>query len=80
MGAILYPDLVKAVSEAARSGKRLGEYLVSEGLIQHIQMENALARQQSGEHRSAQLIALAHSATRDHLDPDLAEYVSDVKN
>ena len=80
MGAISYPDLVKAVSEAARSGKRLGEYLVSEGLIQHIQMENALARQQSGEHRSAQLIALAHSATRDHLDPDLAEYVSDVKN
>src|SRR5260370_8536474 len=33
MGAITYPDLAKAVSEAARSWKRLGEYLVAEGLI-----------------------------------------------
>ena len=59
MGAIAYPDLVKGVSEAARSGKRLGEYLVAEGLIRHDQMEIALARQQAGEDRSAKLITLA---------------------
>ena len=52
MGAITYPDLVKAVSGAARSGKRLGEYLVAEGLIRQEQIEKAMARQQIGEYRS----------------------------
>ncbi len=59
MGAITYPELVKAVSEAARSGKRLGEYLVAEGLIRHEQMEKAIARQQIGERQSGELMAVA---------------------
>lgn len=76
MGTITYPDLLEAVSQAARSGKRLGEYLVAEGLIRHDQMHDALARQQVGEHRSFDPIALAPPATRDKLDSDLAEEVS----
>jgi hypothetical protein len=54
MGAITYPDLAKAVSEAARSGKRLGEYLVAEGLIRREQMVKAMARQRLGEHQAAE--------------------------
>jgi bacteriophage N4 adsorption protein B len=76
MGAISYPDLVKAVSEAARSGKRLGEYLVTEGLIRHEQMENALAHQKVGERQSAALTILARPVPRDDLHPALAEAVS----
>jgi len=54
LGAITYPDLVKAVSQAARSGKPLGEYLVAEGLVRRDQMEAALARQQAGESEPAE--------------------------
>jgi len=54
MGAITYPDLAKAVSEAARSGKRLGEYLVAEGLIRREQMVKAMARQRLGEHQAGE--------------------------
>jgi hypothetical protein len=68
MGAITYPDLVKAVSEAARLGKRLGEYLVAESLIEQEQMEKAIARQRMGEHQTANRMALAKPAVRD-LDP-----------
>jgi adsorption protein B len=68
MGAITYPDLVKAVSEAARLGKRLGEYLVAESLVEQEQMEKAIARQRMGEHQTANLMALAKPAVRD-LDP-----------
>jgi len=75
MGAILYPDLVKAVSEAARSGKRLGEYLLAEGLIRQEQVEKALARQSVGEFQSGELTALARPATRNAPDPALAEGV-----
>jgi bacteriophage N4 adsorption protein B len=78
MGAISYPDLVKAVSEAARSGKRLGEYLVTKGLVRYDQMENALARQRVGEHQSAELIALAQPARRDELDPTFENVSADV--
>jgi adsorption protein B len=73
MGAISYPDLVKAVSDAARSGKRLGEYLVAEGLVQKEQVQKAIARQQVGEYHSGELMALAHSAASDDLDPALVE-------
>ena len=76
MGAITYPDLLRAVSQAARSGKPLGEYLVAEGLIRHNQMEDALTRQQVGEHWSFDPIALASPAMHDKLDSDLAEEVS----
>jgi bacteriophage N4 adsorption protein B len=76
MGAISYPDLVKAISAAARSGKRLGEYLLAEGLIQQEQVEKAIARQQVGEYHSGELMALAHPAARDDLDPALVEAVS----
>ena len=72
MGAITYPDLLRAVSQAARSGKRLGEYLVADGLIRHDQMEAALARQQIGERQSAEPIVLVRRATRDEVDPALA--------
>jgi Type II secretion system (T2SS), protein E, N-terminal domain len=58
MGAISYPDLVKAVSEAARSGTRLGEYLVAEGLIQQEQMVKAMARQRLGEYQAGDLMAV----------------------
>jgi adsorption protein B len=54
MGVITYPDLAKAVSEAARSGKRLGEYLVAEGLIRREQMVKAMARQRLGEHQAGE--------------------------
>ena len=54
MGAITYPNLVRAVSQAARSGKRLGEFLVAQGLIRPDQIEAALARQQVGEARFAE--------------------------
>jgi len=68
MGAITYPDLVKAVSEAARLGKRLGEYLVAESLIEQEQMVKAIARQRMGEHQAANLIALPNPTARDQ-DP-----------
>jgi adsorption protein B len=68
MGAITYPDLIKAVSEAARLGKRLGEYLVAKNLIEHEQMVKAIARQRMGEHQAANLMALANPTARD-LDP-----------
>jgi adsorption protein B len=76
MGAISYPDLLKAVSEAARSGRRLGEYLVTKGLIRHDQMEHALARQQVGEDESPEPPAAAQPAMRDKLDPALVESAS----
>jgi len=76
MGAITYPDLAKAVSEAARSGKRLGEYLVAQGFIRREQMEEAMARQQLGERRSGGLTIVADLAARDDLDPALVEEAS----
>ena len=60
MGAITYPDLAKAVSAAARSGKRLGEYLVAEGLIGQEQMAKAMARQRMGEHQADDLMAVSN--------------------
>jgi adsorption protein B len=57
LGAISYPDLLKAVSQAARSGQRLGEYLVAEGILPPDQLEEALARQRVGEHWSTAPIA-----------------------
>jgi hypothetical protein len=68
MGAITYPDLVKAVSEAARSGKRLGEYLVGESLIEQEQMVKAMAQQRMGEHQAANLMAAGNPTVRDQ-DP-----------
>ena len=76
MGAISYPDLVKAVSGAARSGKRLGEWLIAEGLIRHDQMQEALARQQTGTRRPVEPMAAAQSPIRGVLDPAFVEYVS----
>jgi len=79
MGAITYPDLAKAVSEAARSGKRLGEYLVAQGFIRREQMEKAMTRQRVGERLSGGLTVVADRATRDDLDPALvAEASSDA--
>jgi hypothetical protein len=68
MGAITYPDLVKAVSEAARSGRRLGEYLVGESLIEQEQMVKAMAQQRMGEHQAANLMASGNPTVRDQ-DP-----------
>jgi hypothetical protein len=62
MGAITYPDLVKALSEAARSGKRLGEFLVAEGLIGREQMEKAMARQRVNDRQSGDPTAVAEVA------------------
>jgi adsorption protein B len=76
MGAITYPDLAKAVSEAARSGKRLGEYLVAQGFIRREQMEKAMARQQVAERRSGGLTVMVDRAARDDLDPALVEEAS----
>jgi len=76
MGAITYPDLVKAVSEAARAGQRLGEYLLAKGLIRQEQMVEAMARQRVGEHQSGNLVAVAHTAARDDLDLALVKDVS----
>ncbi|MGA7260251.1 MAG: hypothetical protein WBX30_05040, partial [Stellaceae bacterium] len=59
MGAITYPDLAKAVSAAARSGKRLGEYLVAEGLVGQEQMVKAMARQRMGEYQAGGLMAVS---------------------
>ena len=79
MGAITYPDLAKAVSEAARSGKRLGEYLVAQGFIRREQMEKAMTRQRVGERLSGGLTVVADRAARDDLDPALvAEASSDA--
>ena len=64
MGAITYPDLAKAVSEAARSGKRLGEYLVAKGHIQQEQMVKAMARQRMGEHQAGDLMAVSAKSER----------------
>jgi adsorption protein B len=69
MGAITYPDLVKAVSEAARLGIRLGEYLIAESLIQQEQIDKAMARQQMGGHQADNPVALAKVTALDHLDP-----------
>jgi hypothetical protein len=76
MGAITYQDLVKAVSEAARSEKRLGEYLLAEGLIRQEQMAEALSLQQLGEHKSAKPMNVGGPAARYDLDPVLAGDVS----
>ena len=69
MGAITYPDLLRVVSQAARSGKRLGEFLVAQGLIRPDQIEDALARQQVSEHRSAKPIAPGKPTMPAKLDP-----------
>ena len=68
IGAISYPDLVKAVSAAARSHKRLGEYLVAEGLIRPDQMKEALAQQQIGKRQLTEPIAMTQPAMR-NVDP-----------
>lgn len=73
MGAITYPDLVRAVSEAARSGMRLGEFLVAEGLIGREQMEKAMARQRVNDCPSGDRTAVAEVAVRNDLDPALVE-------
>jgi adsorption protein B len=70
MGAITYPDLLKAVSEAARSGTLLGEYLIAKGLVRQEQMLTAMARQRVGESQSGDLEAVA---THNHVDPVLVE-------
>jgi len=76
LGAITYPDLVKAVSEAPRAGQRLGEYLLAKGLIRQEEMVEAMARQRVGEHQSGNLAAVAHPGARDDLDPALVKEVS----
>jgi bacteriophage N4 adsorption protein B len=76
MGAITYPDLLRSVSEAARSGKRLGEYLVAEGLVRRDQMDEALTRQRVGVYRQSPLLALTAPVLHDKLDSALAEDVS----
>jgi hypothetical protein len=74
MGAITYPNLLRAVSHAGRSGKRLGEFLVAQGLIRPDQIEAALARQQLGEARFAQPSVLGTPAML--AKPVLAERIS----
>jgi adsorption protein B len=76
MGAITYPDLLRAVSQAARSGKHLGEFLVGQGLIRPDQLEDALARQQVSEHRSIEPAASGKPTIPAKLDPALAEDIS----
>ena len=76
MGAITYPDLLLAVSQAARSGKRVGEFLVAQGLIRPDQLEDALARQRVGENRAAQPSALGQPMMPDGLDRALADSLS----
>jgi adsorption protein B len=76
MGAITYPDLLRAVSQAARLGKRLGEYLVAEGLVRRDHMDEALTRQQVGVYRQSPLLALAAPVLHDKLDSALAEDAS----
>jgi adsorption protein B len=61
MRAITYPNLLTAVSQAARSGKPLGEFLVTQGLIRPDQIEAALARQPLGEARFAEPSVLKES-------------------
>ena len=76
MRAITYPDLVRTVAEAARSGKPLGEYLVAEGLISRKQLEEALARQQIGERQQGDPRFMADTAAQDQLDRALIEEAS----
>jgi adsorption protein B len=76
MGAISYPALVKAVSSAARSRKRLGEYLIAEGVIRRDQMEEALARQKVGRRQSAEPISVTQPTMRNVLDPTSVAYAS----
>jgi len=76
MGAISYQDLVKAVSAAARARKRLGEYLVAEGLIRRDQMEEALARQQLDGPQSPEPISVTQPTMRNVMDPASVAYAS----
>jgi len=76
MRAISYPGLLKAVSEAARSGTRLGEYLVAEGIIAPDRIEEALARQRVGEYWSTDPIGLLEPAAVEKRDPALTEDVA----
>ena len=76
MGAITYPDLVRTVAEAARSGKLLGEYLVAEGLIARKQLEEAMARQQIGEPQQGYPISMADTAAQGQLDRALISEAS----
>jgi adsorption protein B len=64
IGAISYPDLVKALSDSARSGKRLGDYLLTEGRIGQEQIAQALALQQSGEWQPSDPVTAASDPMR----------------
>ena len=76
MRAISYPDLLNAVSQAARSEIRLGEYLVAEGIVRPDEVEGALARQRVGEYWSTEPVTLRPLTASDKRDPALAEDVT----
>jgi adsorption protein B len=49
IGVISYPDLSKALSQAARCGKCLGEYLIAEGRVRPDHVAGVLERQREAE-------------------------------
>jgi adsorption protein B len=68
IGAISYLDLTKGLSEAAKCGKRLGEYLLDEGRIRREHVAEAMARQQAGERQPGDPIVVAGGAADDDLE------------
>jgi bacteriophage N4 adsorption protein B len=64
LGAITYPDLVGALSEAAQCGKTLGEYLLVNGRVREEQVAAAVARQCAGDQQVMKAVDLAGAITR----------------
>jgi adsorption protein B len=75
IGAITYPDLVKAVPKAATSDKLLGEYLLAQGGIQQEQLLEAIEHQRVGERERSDANAAAKAQARDVLVQALASPV-----
>ena len=59
IGAITYPDLVNALSQAAKCGKRIGEYLLAEGRIRREELAEALERHRNAESQFSDPIVAA---------------------
>jgi hypothetical protein len=74
IGAISYLDLIKALPNAAGNGKRLGEYLLTEGRIVEAQITQVIALQLAGEPQPSDPVTAAVDAIPYVLDRNLAPH------
>jgi bacteriophage N4 adsorption protein B len=74
IGAISYLDLIKALPNAAGNGKRLGEYLLTEGRIVEAQITQVIALQLAGEPQPSDPVTAVVDAIPYVLDRNLAPH------